>query len=346
MSLQLNRLIPLVVLTLALNACDETTLEPDPDPDPEFSELTVDASAGWAFVNLDDEQAVTVTDPSTSDVWDIGFFATSVMLNGGSAGPGDIQGYCLCQNDGASDADIMAMTAEAELEDFDSVDETAVPADENDWQSEALDPVIQDWYSYNPQTHVVSPEPDAVYLLKLRGDAYGVLHVIEIETPAMAHAGTVTIEFAVQPTAGDALGEPDTLVADLSSGRVYLDLVASAFGSDAEWDLAVEGYTFMTNGGVSGDGGVGAVATSEAFDDVTSASGAPASVYAGDAFGGVFAEHAWYKYNLDGDHTIFPTFDVYLLRSGASVWKLQILNYYDDAGESRRISFRYAHLGS
>ena len=36
----------------------------------------------------------------------MGFFATGVMLNGGAAGPGDVEGYCLCQNADATPDEI------------------------------------------------------------------------------------------------------------------------------------------------------------------------------------------------------------------------------------------------
>jgi hypothetical protein len=87
---------------------------------------------------------------------------------------------------------------------------------------------------------------------------------------------------------------------------------------------------------------VGAVATDTPFDAVTDAGAAPPQVYQADRFGGVFSRSPWYRYNLDGNNTIFPTFDVYLIRRGDRVWKLQVVNYYNVAGDARHITFRYA----
>jgi hypothetical protein len=69
--------------------------------------------------------------------------------------------------------------------------------------------------------------------------------------------------------------------------------------------------------------------------------------YRGDAFGGVFDEHRWYRYNLTGtDHQIWPTYDVYLIRRGTEVYKVQLVSYYDATGDSRHITFRYAPLAA
>ena len=59
----------------------------------------------------------------------------------------------------------------------------------------------------------------------------------------------------------------------------------------------------------------------------------------------VFDEKRWFRYNVTGtDHQVWPTYDVYLLRRGGSVHKVQVIGYYGPAGEARRISFRYVRL--
>lgn len=76
------------------------------------------------------------------------------------------------------------------------------------------------------------------------------------------------------------------------------------------------------------------------FDAVTAAQ-IPSTGWSESAFD----TNRWYRYNLTGqDHQIWPTFDVYLVRQGAAVFKLQILNYYNAAGEPRHVTFRYSML--
>jgi len=331
-------LLPLVV------ACGDDPVGPGEDG-PAYDSLTVDASTGWALVALGaPATTVTAADPTTSDAWHIGFFATAVMLNGGAAGPGGVEAYCVCQNGDPSDADVMGMTAESELQEFLDVTAAAVPTAEEDWVSDELAPAIAGWYSYDFTTHVVSPAPENVwYVRSASGSAYAKLHVTDIQNAAMAHPGEVTFEFAVQQSSGAAFDPTETVTLDVSAGPAYLDLeTATEVDASAEWDVMLDGWDVRVNGGVSGGGQAGAGLSGEAFADITDVSAAPAAAFAGDAFGGAFVAHEWNRYNLNGAHQIWPTYQVFLVRRGEDVFKVQLIGYYGPTGESRRITFRYA----
>lgn len=335
------RFAPLICLAVA--ACDSSTLEPLPDTD---SALTVDASTGWGFVSLGEPATTrTVADPAASTDWDIAFNATRVMLNGGSAGPGGVVGHCLCLNAAATDAQIQAMTPQNQRAAFDAVTLADVPTSAGAWESDALDPAIAGWYAYDMTTHQVSAVPSNVW--KVRGAGadpeFAKVHVTRLSDAAQAGAN-VTIEYAVQPAAGEPLGAVQTAVLDGRGDPVHFDFVSGIVSADDAWDIMLDGYDLRINGGVSGSGGAGAVLASESFAEMTDASDAPAQIYRGDAFGGVFTSAPWYRYDLDGNHTIFPTYDVYLIDTGAGIYKVQITGYYSTTGDSRHITFRYARL--
>ena len=331
---------------LATTSCSDSS--PAGPEEPVISTLTLNASATWAFTAFDGELAapVSVGDPATSTAWDVGFYGTSVMLNGGGAGPSDVQGYCICQNDGASDEQIMDLSAEGELTAFDTASGVDIPSDEDAWTSDSLQPSIDEWYTYDFTTHTIAAAPERVWYVRTASDdAFAKLHVIDIANPTRTHVGEVTVEFAVQPSAGAGFEPAQAVVLDASTGAVDLDLETASIveGSD-DWDLRLSGFEFRVNGGVSGDGQAGAVLSDEEFEAITDASNAPASVYAADKFGGVFDAHRWYRYNLEGNHQIWPTFDVFLIRTGDDVYKVQLINYYGPTGDSRQISFRYERL--
>lgn len=330
-------------LLLALAACDSSTLEPLPDSD---VALTVDASADWAFVRLGEPATrSTVADPAASTGWDIAFNATRVMLNGGSAGPGDVVGHCLCLNAAATAVQIQAMTPQNQRAAFDAVTLADVPTGAGAWESDALDPAIAGWYAYDMTTHQVSAVPSHVW--KVRGAGanpeYAKLHVTQLDGATQTGA-LVTIEYAVQAAASAPLGAVQSAVLDGTGDPVYFDFVAGVVSADDAWDIMLDGYDIRINGGVSGSGGAGAVLASGTFAEMTDASDAPAQVYRGDAFGGVFTSAPWYRYNLDGNHTIFPTYDVYLIDTGSGIYKIQITGYYSTTGEPRHVTFRYARL--
>jgi len=340
-----------LVAATVFAACESDATGPDDgEPNDELPAFTVTATTGWAYVDLDGETAmqVTVSDPATNTGWDIAFFGTGVMLNGGAAGSAGVVGHCLCQNANATAAQVMAMTPESQLSTFESVTAADIPTGEDAWRSDALAPAIVGWYSYDPVAREVTADTDRVWKLRAaeaEDPVYAKFRVLSLEDASQSDAGRITIEYAVQPGAGQPLGESETAVIDVTGGRVYFDLATGAESDASDWDLAFEGYTIRVNSGVSGSGWAGAVLESDAFEEITDASDAPAQVYAADQFGGVFESHPWYRYNLTGDdHLIWPTFDVYLIKRGDEVYKLQIISYYNETADARHITARFAPL--
>lgn len=336
-----------IAVSFAVIACsDSDPVGPTGSEGPGYDSLTVNAAADWTYVTLGNPaQSVSPGDPASSSAWDLGLYATSVSLNGGAAGPGDVLGFCLCQNSSASDAEVRVMTGASELTDFTAVTAADIP-DDSLWLSDDLSAAIQDWYAYDPQTHQIAPAGKVWVMRMASGEAFAKMHVTGISGGDQSAPGTVTVEWALQPSAGASFEATQAFDVDLSPGVVYFDLDAGAVvaSGSPDWDLRFEGWDIRVNGGVSGSGQAGALTTTETFAEVADASEPPPNLFRGDAYGGVFAASPWYRYNLDGLHQIWPTFDVYLVKRGTSVFKVQLVSYYGEAGESREITFRYSPL--
>lgn len=331
----------------ALVACGSDALVA-PVPAPTTQTLTVDASQNFAYVALGDPATVvSVTDASTSTAWDFRVFATAMTLNGGAAGPGSVSGYCICQNAQATTAAMQAMTPDNQLAAFDAVTATQVPAS-TQFVADQLSPVIAGWYTGTAPN--VAPVTSVSWILR-KGSTSAILgkfRVTAIANATTTSAGTVTFEYALQSGSGAPFGPVVSKIVTVGSGTVYFDLTAGAVSNASSWDLAFTGYMIKTNGGVSGSGTVMAIpdnVTPFANIDVTYASTAPAQAYRADEFGGVFTTHRWYKYNITGtDNQIWPTFDVYLIRKGNAVYKMQLTGYYGTNGASRQITVRYRKI--
>lgn len=342
--LRLTRGLAALVL---LAACDGSPTSGGGPEEPQLLTVTLDGSTGWAYADLDAAApAITVANPATNTAWDIAVNATSVMLNGGQAGPGGVLGWCLCQNESATNDQVKAFTAESQLAAFTATTAAVAPADPAAWKADSLASAITGWWSYDPATHVVSANPATVYYVRTaEGTAYAKLRVTGLADAQRAHAGKVTLEYALQTSAAGPLGAVKQVTVDVSGGRVYFDLGTGAPGTATDWDIALEGYDIRVNGGASGSGQAGAVLATEPFDAITNAASPPASVFKGDTYGGVFKAQPWYRYNLTGsDHQVWPTFNVYLLKRGSTLFKVQVTSYYGPAGETRRITLRYAKL--
>lgn len=157
----------------------------------------------------------------------------------------------------------------------------------------------------------------------------------------------------------DASSTSAWAVVDLGS-PAQARLAADLAGSSA-WDLAFQATKVMVNGGANGSGGVVAYClcqnesvTNEQIRSLTPESELPDFEAvtrsqipgAGAAWSAeVFDQKRWYRYNVTGsDHQVWPTFDVYLVKRGTEVYKVQITGYYGATGTPRQITFRYAKL--
>jgi hypothetical protein len=334
-----------VVATAA--ACSDSTTEP-PAP-PVTSELTVNASVAPAYVKLGEPSTtVSVTDPSSSSEWDLAFFATGVTVNGGAAGPGGVTAYCLCANANVSVAELQAMTAANQLAAFDGVTTADIPA-ATAFVADALNPAISGWFTGTGASAVAVPTKSWIIRKTVNGSVIlGKFRVTSITGATATSAGSVTVESAIQPSTGAGFSATTTRTIVLGATPVYLDLASGPVSATSAWDLSLSGFEIRLNGGVSGTGGVGAVIDeTTAFSQITSqyASFAPAEAYRSDSFGGVFVTSPWYRYNITGtDNQIWPNFNVYLVKDGDTVYKVQIVSYYGPTGTSRQITLRTSRV--
>ena len=308
----------------------------------EIRTLTVDASAGWAFVDLENNAVVSVDEPTSSDAWDIAFNATSVMLNGGAAGPGNVSAACDCGS--FTLEDVEELTPESELPRFEAATATTIPA-ASEFVMDELQPAIAEWYSGAPGAAATANTARTFILRRSEPTQYAKVRVTGITGATADSPGEVMLDYAVQPAAGGEFGSAQTRTVTVGAATEYVDIFGGGGGDAASWDLSFDGWTVRVNGGVSGSG-VAAVALDEPFADVntTTAATIPAGIYAGDQYAGIFAEHPWHVYSGPPLHQVYPTFDVYYVKRDDVVYKLQVTSYYGAAGQARHITFRSARL--
>lgn len=338
-----------------------------PPTDPKNKYTHFSFSTGQV-IDLSDADAPTSTD------WDIAFKRSSIKLNGGISGKKAVAGFFTGNNAEAYDADgkpirgwFESATAETELPDFDGVTAAQIPVD-FEFKADKLilaiknDGSNESWFLYDSSSHTVSANPDQWWVVKSAGgDSYAKFHVTGIEKTTGERR--ITIEAKVQPVGATVFGDLHShiLSIPISGGTAALDFDATNMIVDpsvvpgwdlkVEYDSAVREYRIRVNGGVSGPGKGGAMALGNNPDSVTNgADRSQAPHYFDDKTGGIFADAAttWNAYNITGtDHKLWPNDRVYLIKSGADVFKLQILGYYHpQTTESGWYTIRYEKLTS
>jgi hypothetical protein len=314
--------------------------------------LTVDASTNWAYVRLgpDAPRLVTVTTPTTSSDWDLAFFGTNVMVNGGASGPGDVSAACICPATEPTTAQLQAMTPTTELARFEAVTAANVPAD-NLFVRDSLAPAVTGWYTGSGTAMTAAANLSWIIREGATAFTFTKFRVTQIRNPTSLSAGEVTFEYATQTAPGAAFGPNRTVTTTqlTPATPVYFDFTTGAVSTSANWDVLFSGVTIRLNGGVSGTGTVRAVPAGDnpSFATITApiAQSIPAQVYAADSFSGQFLLKPWYKYNITGtDMQIWPMYQVYIVRRGNEVYKVQLIGYYSTAGAPRNITIRSARL--
>ena len=181
---------------------------------------------------------------------------------------------------------------------------------------------------------------------------------------SLALAAALSIGCNTSDPAGPAVAQTATITVDASTNKQYVafaDGVANTVtvadeATSTAWDLSlfttsvaantnagVSVYCIGANEAASGDAVMAMTADgqSAAFEAVTATDIPASSSFTTDAF----TNHRWYRYNITGsDNQIWPVFNVYLVSRGTTVYKVQLINYYNAAGAPRHITLRYAKL--
>lgn len=326
------------------------------EPASQFTTIQLNVAAAPVYLSLGSTATISaVNDPATSSAWDLGFTATpTVSVNGGASGPAGVKAYCLCANRNLSLDQVKALAPTAGADAFGAATAASIPADLS-FQLDAATQAISGWYDYNASTHVVSAN-STVWALRLASTAgaYAKFHVRAIPSPGQSNAGAVTLEWATQANGSGTLGADKTLTVDLSANaKVYVNLsTGSTTTAAGTWDVALQGYTIYVNGGASGTGGAAAIQIAPSpyanYAAITAnmpigATGIPTSVFVADGAGGAFLADEPYRY--DGTlHQVYPTYDVYLVKRGTAVYKVQVIGYYAASATFGTITVRYAKL--
>ena len=131
------------------------------------TETVADAQSSEAWVYFDLDTSTAVENPDAANrVWDLAFRRFASMTNGGDSGSGDAAGTRVVGED---------YTALAQAPDGPWILDRTVPG-QVDPRMAAVDSTLSstddNWYSYNPSTHVLSARSDIFYVLRTTAGNY------------------------------------------------------------------------------------------------------------------------------------------------------------------------------
>lgn len=284
----------------------------------------------WVYMDLETGEEVDVSNPSTSDDWDIAFQRFRIILNGGVNGNGGVEVAVL---EGAGFGAVTDAPGDGYTTDEDDgEDEGEIPDD-----AIRIGPTSETGpWAYDIETHELSGS-GAVFVVKSVEGNFFKLEFLEYYND-VGDAGYVEMHWA---QLGSQLG-PGEMLVSWDRGYTYLSIENGVVSIDdpetsLDWDLGVRFVGWQTNGGEERAGSAGALDAGDVgFDAVTEA---PTVGYAQDAtipypgppgspdFSGNPVATEWFAYD-QSTHEATPLDKTILVRGARGNYgKLRILTY-------------------
>jgi len=370
--MNINQPLTLTALTLStlLMACGGSDSNSDVTVDPVVTPATTDPIQGniigplstgtisesmFAYYDLDTKTTIELTSEEalTNTEWDVAFKRSGIYLNQNTDNA--VTALSTGNNSDFFDADGKAIqdsfvnaTAETELENYLAITTNDIPTDETLFIGDVTSNIIDEFYTYDSTTHVISVA-DTNYFILNSDEAFTKFRVTEIVTAGRG-IGKITINTAYQGISDVEFAAEQSLIIDTTltcSGDVtdvYIDFDTNQEVTiDDAWDISLPCAADKTGADFAINIADDAQALHD-FDDYYTAVDSTAVAYYGfkDNVYSVkaFDSTPWYQYGINGGHLLWSQFDVYLVKTPTTIHKLQITSYYDELGTSGNISFR------
>lgn len=341
--------LAMAVFALSLAACESESTATGPDVvDPTINQintstpLNATSSDTLVYFSFDANALV----PSTG-AWDIALRRYEVRLNSAAtAGPTNrgVTAYSLGNNATRTDAQILAFTTDNTRPVFDSIRTAQIPADSL-FKAESLVENRNGWLNL-----AGAPTANAAAYWKVRtaSGAFALVRFTRITYTAQQSLDTVQLETRLE--AGGTLGAARLLTLKLNgAGFVNVATGVAGTGTGCDWDLRIDQQQFTVTVNSACNTGTYPGGASPTFANQTRASDAPQfsaflSALSAPIPNSITDTRAPFRYNLQGTNRLHPAFNTYLIKVAAKVYKLQLINYYSDAGASAYPTLRWSRI--
>ncbi len=282
--------------------------------------------------------------------WDVAFRRFEVRLNSpatAGAATRNVTGFAIAENRSATNEQVLGFTPASTLAAFDQIRAAQIPAD-TAFSGDVL--------AANPTAHLNFggvPTANATRYWKVRtaDGGHALFRVAALSFTPQVRVASITFE--VRRQTGSTLGPVQQVRITSPTAPVHVSLAAAAEVPPAgcNWDVqfnpASNALTLLPN--VPCNVATAPGPMSPAFAAATSASDAPQyipalSVLSGPIPNSITDARAPFRYNLAGNQRLHPAFNSYLVKQGTTVYKLQVINYYNETGASAHVTVRYARI--
>ncbi|MEO7360346.1 MAG: HmuY family protein [Gemmatimonadaceae bacterium] len=285
--------------------------------------------------------------PKSGD-WDVLLRRYEVRVNSaataGTATKNDMA-YSLKNNISKTDAEVLAFTVNNTLAAFDAVRASSIPGDA-EFKTDRLE---ENQYGYLTLSGAPMVNVASYWKIKLANGSYGVYRATAIAYNQQGRLTSLTLESRLQT--GTKLGAVQTQTVTFAGVAKTISFVTNAAvtSTGCTWDISVNPATFEMTTNAACNVGTSPGGSSPTFANVTTASDAPQySLFIAQLDGPIpnsFTDlGAPFRYNLLDTNRLHPTFNIYLIKVGAKVYKMQVINYYNESGAAGYPTIRAARI--
>lgn len=189
------RLLILVAIVLIIAACEKK--------DDEAPALVINAanSTTWKYFSFDINDTLTITNPSTSDAWDLAFQRYRIRTNGGLSGSG--QG-CAANSGLTGQQGFNNLTTAEDTLQFIQDDEITIAVQQG-YTTHLINPELYNWFTMEMATQGTLIVPtDSIYVIKTAKGKYAKVWFKSYYS-ASDESGHVTMQYFYQPNGSGQL---------------------------------------------------------------------------------------------------------------------------------------------
>jgi hypothetical protein len=287
--------------------------------------------------------------PRTGD-WDLALRRFELRLNSpaiAGATSKNVTGFSLDNNASATDAQVLAFTPANTLNAFDNIRAAQIPA-ASEFSSDEL---AEDAQGYLLFGGVPRANTALYWKTKLANGSFALFRIASINFTQTFQVSSLVIESRLQT--GNTLGDIRTLTVVPNSQVTSISLATNTTvtPNGCNWDLqfnpASSALTLVTN--TACNVGTYPGPSSPTFAAATSAGDAAQyAPFLSELIGPIPTstedDRAPFRYNLSGNQRLHPSFNTYLVKSGTRVYKVQVVDYYNQTGTAGFPTLRYARI--
>jgi hypothetical protein len=276
--------------------------------------------------------------------WDIALRRFEVRGNGGVAGTGNVTGFNFENNRTATAAQVLAFTNTNTLEAFDSIRDAQIPADSL-FKADRLIPNATGFLVFGAGVPTANAN---FWKVKTAAGAFELTRVAGI---TFAGRALTSVTFESRTQSGTTLGAARRFTVPIGANPVNVSLVSGGVVTPAgcNWDLVVTPALYEIAVNAACTAGTYPGDASSGFTATTTANDAPQyapflALLTGPIPNNIGDPAGPFRYDLNNDQRLSPTFNTFLIRNGAATYKLQVIGYYGPSGAGGFPTLRYARI--